>query len=368
MTTPDRQAVQGTNDGSLDWQEAHENWTRASGVTLSPSAFAKRILHFGGGSSLKRKPSPPLHRNGEDQSRSAPPVIDRERVPPQSTVHAGEQAPDRQPEARSTPLHAPTTTLNPNLRPTDSGNAGNHEANTPQHNPIRWAGHNPAPVYVAPQTQPPSQSGPNPPWPATQQPYYPPPPHSYPPFTWVGPAQPQYPPAGTGFDNHARDILELKSHVKELMASMRNLTTAIESIRKDMGRVPASESDIDVLSDTVAGFAAKTGQIDGIVLQMDVLRRKVNRLENSKADGHRSPSSLRGPGVSSEERTDSPMTTTHEAVHTGLDGQRAQTLTNGFKRAADSMLSHPSKRSRTRTESELQQSSSQLGVTPLTDW
>ena len=75
----DAAAVSGTNDGSLDWREAHEDWTAITGLTLSPRSFGERVLAMGGGKKIKRAsvaarpaPSPLVPAKRPSESSSLP--------------------------------------------------------------------------------------------------------------------------------------------------------------------------------------------------------------------------------------------------------------------------------------------------------
>jgi hypothetical protein len=58
LASADKAAVDATNNASMTWKEAHEQWLSRTQRELSPGAFGRRILAHGGGHNPKAIAAP----------------------------------------------------------------------------------------------------------------------------------------------------------------------------------------------------------------------------------------------------------------------------------------------------------------------
>ena len=85
------------------------------------------------------------------------------------------------------------------------------------------------------------------------------------------------------------DINRIDGAVGRLQMDMRSLRAAVDTLRQDFRRRSGSSDDteptmLDALSDSVAHATAKAGEIDGIKIQIDHLKRRMRRLEEGSGN------------------------------------------------------------------------------------
>lgn len=106
--------------------------------------------------------------------------------------------------------------------------------------------------------------------------------------------------SGPGSPSHARspmdnpqvqraDINRIDGAVGRLQMDMRALRAAVDALRHDMRQRRGSNDEtdpntLDALSDSVAKATAKTGEIDGIKIQIDQLKRRLKRVEEGSGN------------------------------------------------------------------------------------
>ncbi|KAF1813584.1 hypothetical protein P152DRAFT_456967 [Eremomyces bilateralis CBS 781.70] len=87
----------------------------------------------------------------------------------------------------------------------------------------------------------------------------------------------------------SRELKRVESAVGGIQHDIRSLFRLVEDLRRPgatgrkESRAGVDDSDLELFSQTLANIAAKTNEIDGIKLQMEVLKRKTKRLEENTA-------------------------------------------------------------------------------------
>ncbi|KAI9712930.1 MAG: hypothetical protein M1828_001526 [Chrysothrix sp. TS-e1954] len=97
--------------------------------------------------------------------------------------------------------------------------------------------------------------------------------------------------------------VRMEAAINRLQVEMQQVWGAISGLREEIRHRPSVTSSertlddpatLDMLSETVANASNKAGEIDGLKLQMDLIRRRLKRLEDPKAPPTPSPHSQQG--------------------------------------------------------------------------
>lgn len=274
MLEADSVAVKGTNDGSLSWQLAHEDWTLKTKVTLAPKEFGKRILGLGGGKNPKPTNTAQVTANvqggaGAGALKDRPSAVqDPSRMP---AIHTW----STRPKALSVVHDQRSSAAGPRQHP---GSSHGPSSTGPQRV------HQPSPLQQQTNAQRPQSSR----QPQSRQPSA----DAQDRGPWrakVGHPYPQLYPLPPGYTDSAdlqrRDIETLKMSVEHLQRTVQDLNDKLASIEDRKSSTPRSDQArddaLDALADSVAEVSSKAAKIDGIVVGMDTLRRKVKRLEGT---------------------------------------------------------------------------------------
>lgn len=341
----DRVAVAGTNDGSLDWREAHENWTSSTGVTLSPSAFGHRIMAVGGGKLVKGTASADKQPVASNPSQA--PVVSMKQ--PTALSQAGEkvdagveltrqqsaQSDRESPVPRPPSNHAAQVSAHPNsARPAPLSRPLSNRSHRGRGRPSPLAystSFNPELTFHPPPSQSPSVV----PQRAGNHGFgFPPPPpiELYP----VAQHQPQYPPMPTMYE-YRQDIDALRAQFTDLQTTISQLSRKVDDLSRSRATANGHEEieqsrdeAMDALAETIAEVSTKAAKVDSVSIQVETLKRKVKRLEEANANVQATPSKDRGASVLAMNGT--PSTQTLDYPSNGF------TPTNALKRGPSNDL------------------------------
>ena len=132
-------------------------------------------------------------------------------------------------------------------------------------------------------------------------------------------------------ESHRRQVAEIEQAVGRLHADMGNVMAALNEVRAELHGRPAhvdqprhDTGDLDLLASQVASVTSKANEVDGLRMQLDLLKNRLKRFEEQG-----SPlASMQRPGTSSTHRElyeVTPVPQQHPAVHPPLPPMRAQT-------------------------------------------
>lgn len=327
----DRVAVAGTNDGSLDWREAHENWTSSTGLTLSPSEFGERIIALGGGKRVKGATSATKQPVARDLSPAPVAAMKQPNALPQAKEKSGPGVDltrqnsvksnggspfPRPPSNHATPISAQTNTGRSAPLSRQPSNGQPRGPGRPS--PLMYStSFNPELTFHSPPTQSPSYMPRSVGFPATE-------------LYSVSQHQPQYPLMPSMFE-YRQDMDALRNQFTHLQNTINVLSRKVDDATR--GRMAADgheaielsrDEAMDALAENVADVSTKAAKVDSVAIQVETLKRKVKRLEEANANVQATPSKDRTASVLAT--NGAPSTQPPDYPQSGF------TPTNGLKR------------------------------------
>lgn len=243
----------------MTWKEAHEDWSVKTQRTMSPGAFGKRILNFGGG----LRPKPPGHPSNDRPMQATNPS----NTPNGFSQHrtTAQQAQQAQTTIK-TPQHQHQVPPQQQQKQQQQQQHQQHSQHLTQQHSQHYTQQQQQPQHQ-PQSNGPIQS-----------------------YRSGAVQQATLTPFGIqqfdSLEQHRRDIDRIDGAVAQMQISVEVLTRSMEVIKKELQKRETSgptiedPSALEMLSETVSNMATKTGEVDGIKIQLEALKRRTKRLED----------------------------------------------------------------------------------------
>ena len=220
FTAADKAAVEATNNGAMTWRDAHAQWLESTQRELSPPSFGRRIQALGGGKRPKSFVASSISPAVASSTTSG--------IPAQSPSQLHRTSMPKPPVSASV------------------------DANIQQF-ALPAAGPAPQNSQFLPQVMPPPDA-----FDAADQ---------------------------DSLKKQRQDITQVQIAMHNLNSVVTNLADQVASLRREGSRLPLTQSvsedtPVELLMDNLSNVMTKVAGIDSLKMQVDVLQRKIKRLEN----------------------------------------------------------------------------------------
>lgn len=284
----DNKVIAATNDGTFTWKEAHEQWTLATNIVLSPHVFGTRMQNLGGGK-LLRGTSEDIDRTRGNQKHTSSSI-----TAPEASIRPPVTANVSEPSQLS---HSAVNDFRSGVTSQDTWRSSSApQTSQPSGTPPSFQDQRATQPSSRPSSVGPGTQRDRPPRLQYQASF---PPHLTTPQQQLRASmQPQmqtshlrdWAPQPTMADQqYSGEIDSLKTQVSDLQSSVDSLVRRVDlldtrttapQLQPDTELEKARDDSIDALGDSVAEHAKKLGRFDGMQIQLETLKRKVMRLED----------------------------------------------------------------------------------------